>query len=77
MKMPQHTKAVMIRNHHYKYVKRLYEKDEFYDLKSDPQERLNVIEQPEYKVIIDQFKVALSNFMLETCDQVPYQRDER
>ena len=33
---PEHTKAVMCRTKDYKYVRRLYESDELYDLRADP-----------------------------------------
>lgn len=77
MKMPQHTKAVMIRSQHYKYVKRLYELDEFYDLTRDPLELNNRIQEEQYQEIISEMKEELLNFMIKTCDQVPYHRDER
>lgn len=76
-KMPHHTKAVMIRTHSFKYVKRLYEQDEFYDLRKDPKEVENEINNPVYQKDISELKEALCCYMIETCDQVPYQRDER
>jgi arylsulfatase A-like enzyme len=41
-----HSKAVMCRIRHYKYVRRLYEADEFYDLRNDPCETTNLREHP-------------------------------
>lgn len=76
-KMPQHTKAVMIRTHEYKYIQRLYELDEFYDLTKDPKEMNNLIQDGAYQQEIASMKDALCAFLLETCDQVPYHRDER
>lgn len=76
-KMPQHTKAVMIRSHTIKYVKRLYEQDELYDLQLDPKETNNLIHQEAYQKELQEMKEALCSFMIETCDQVPYHRDER
>ena len=40
-----HTKATMCRNKNFKYIKRAYEKDEFYDLKQDPGEIKNLIDK--------------------------------
>ncbi len=39
-------KAIMCRTRDYKYVRRLYEEDEFYDLKKDPCELHNEIHNP-------------------------------
>lgn len=49
MEGPQHTKAAMIRMGDYKYVMRLYEKDEFYNLKEDPKEQNNCIDETRYQ----------------------------
>ena len=46
-----HTKATMCRNKEYKYIKRAYEKDEFYDLKKDPGEMNNLINDLKYDQI--------------------------
>ena len=43
---PEHTKAVMCRTADYKYVRRLYEQDELYDLRADPGELHNRIDDP-------------------------------
>jgi len=74
---PEHTKAVMIRTEDYKYVKRLYEKDEFYDLSNDPQELHNRIDDPAMEKIIFSLKERLLQFYLETGDVVPHQTDKR
>ena len=46
-----HTKAAMIRSKEYKYVLRLYEKDEFYVLSEG--ERVNRIDEEKYQPIIE------------------------
>ncbi len=74
---PEHTKAVMVRTERYKYVKRLYEKDEFYDLKNDPEELYNIIDEPRVKADIIKLKERLLQFYLETGDVVPHQTDQR
>lgn len=74
--MPQHTKAVMIRTSEYKYVKRLYEEDEFYDLTADPNECNNVIQNCKPDVL-EQMKERMMQFLIETSDVVPHVYDKR
>ncbi len=74
--MPQHTKAVMIRDDRYKYVKRLYEMDEFYDLTADPGERNNIIENCD-KEVLRKMQARLLEFYMETSDVVPHTYDKR
>lgn len=74
---PEHSKAVMVRTERYKYVKRLYEKDEFYDLQNDPEELYNIIEEPRMKHEIMALKERLLDFYLETGDVVPHETDQR
>ncbi|MFR1833749.1 MAG: sulfatase-like hydrolase/transferase [Lachnospiraceae bacterium] len=74
---PEHGKAVMVRNERYKYVMRLYEKDEFYDLKEDSMELFNQIENPEYQEEIQKLRLRLLKFYMETGDTVPMERDPR
>lgn len=75
--MPQHTKAIMIRNDKYKYVYRLYEEDEFYDLKKDPKETNNEINNLQYTTIIGNMKNNILAHMVETADVVPFKEDAR
>ena len=72
---PQHTKAVMLRTKEYKYVMRLYESDEFYDLAKG--EEKNEIDNPEYVGIIADLRSKLLQWFLETCDSVPTDKDAR
>ena len=76
-RIPEHTKAVMLRDHDYKYVFRYYESDELYDLKQDPEERQNLAGDPEYAGIIQHMKNILLERMIETCDVVPRTIDKR
>lgn len=73
----EHTKAIMLRNLDYKYVKRLYEDDEFYDLKNDPMELHNLIHESEYRSIIQDFKENLLDKLISTADFVPNRKDAR
>ncbi len=70
-----HTKAVMIRNERYKYVKRLYEKDEFYDLEKG--ESVNLFGSAEYDGQIEKMEKAMLDWFFETSDSVPTDFDER
>lgn len=70
-----HTKAVMIRTRQYKYVYRLEERDEFYDLALG--ERRNLIDEAQYADEVERLKSALLRWMVETCDVVPLREDDR
>lgn len=74
---PEHTKAIMCRTRDYKYVRRLYEKDELYDLKADPHELHNLIDDPELAPVLAALKERLLTFYLETADAVPFATDQR
>ena len=71
----EHTKALMIRTREYKYVLRLYEADEFYDLSNG--EEKNEIDNPEYKMIVEELRSKLFVWLFETSDIVPYDKDKR
>lgn len=73
----EHTKAVMCRTKEYKYVYRMYEQDEFYDLRKDPKEMNNLVFQSEYQPFILQLKERTLRFMVETCDTVPRIENQR
>jgi len=74
---PEHTKAVMLRTKEYKYVRRLYERDELYDLKNDPMEQVNQIDNPKFSDVLAQLKDRLLTFYLETGDVVPHKTNKR
>ena len=74
---PEHTKAAMCRTHEYKYVRRLYESDELYDLRADPDERHNRIDDPSLAGELARLKDRLLTWYQETCDAVPHQPDRR
>jgi arylsulfatase A-like enzyme len=74
---PEHTKAVMCRTRDFKYVRRLYESDEFYDLHHDPMELQNRINDRDYADVIPKLKERLLTFYVETCDVVPHETDKR
>ncbi|MGC6176166.1 sulfatase-like hydrolase/transferase [Lacrimispora sp. 38-1] len=70
-------KSVMCRTKDYKYIRRLYEKDEFYDLRNDPDEIRNQIDCEEYRTLIAEMKERLLEFYQDTCDVVPFEKDAR
>lgn len=74
---PEHTKAVMCRTRNYKYVRRLYETDELYDLHSDPGETVNRIDDPALSDELDKLKDRLLTFYQETADAVPHKTNRR
>lgn len=74
---PEHTKAIMCRTKDYKYIKRLYEQDELYDLKADPNEINNRIHDPKLAEVLAQLKERLLSFYLETSDVVRHKPDPR
>lgn len=74
---PEHTKAVMCRTKEFKYVRRLYESDELYDLRADPGELDNRIDDASLAGVLASLKERLLTFYLETCDVVPHDTDSR
>ena len=72
-----HSKAVMCRTKTHKYIMRLYEQDELYDLVADPLEERNVMGDPIYREILADLKDRTLRWYMETCDVVPRQTDRR
>jgi arylsulfatase A-like enzyme len=68
---PEHTKAVMCRTKDFKYVRRLDESDELYDLRSDPDELHNRIADPALAGELARLKDRLLTFYVGTSDVVP------
>jgi len=74
---PWHTKAAMCRTKTHKYVHRLYEADELYDLEKDPRELRNLVEEPAYAEVLSSLKDRMLTWYMETCDVVPRDTDRR
>lgn len=72
-----HGRAVMCRMGDLKYTMRLYEKDELYDLSKDPDEQINVIDDPSYLSSIPEFQKTILRWYQETVDWVPDRKDKR
>ena len=73
----EHGKAVMCRTKRWKYVKRLYECDELYDLENDPGETTNRIGDPACAGVLAELKERMLRFFLETGDVVPHRLNRR
>jgi len=74
---PFHGKAAMCRTRKYKYVRRLYEQDELYDLEKDPQEICNLIGDSAYGQILAGLRERMADWYMVTCDVVPHETDRR
>ena len=74
---PYHSKAAMCRTKRFKYVRRLYESDELYDLADDPLELDNRIDDPALAGEAAKLKDRLLTWYQETCDAVPRETDRR
>ncbi|MEW6356164.1 MAG: sulfatase-like hydrolase/transferase [Planctomycetota bacterium] len=72
-----HGKAVMIRSRKWKYVRRLYDTDELYDMENDPDETKNLINDPSKKDVINELVAAMCTWFIETGDAVPIRWDLR
>lgn len=75
--IPEHGKAVMCRTQTHKYVYRLYEKHELYDLQADPAELHNRIDDPALAHVAESLRNRTLQFMVETADVVPQTPDRR
>ena len=74
---PAHTKGAMVRMGNLKYVMRLYEGDQLYDLEVDPMELVNLVDDPAYAQSAAQLRDRLLRFYMETADYVPPKFDKR
>jgi arylsulfatase A-like enzyme len=74
---PEHSKAVMCRTRRFKYVRRLYEQDELYDLQADPRELCNRIDDPTLAPVLAEMQQRLLDFFLDTADVVRHEPDSR
>jgi arylsulfatase A-like enzyme len=75
--LPQITKATMCRTTRWKYVRRLLEPDELYDLDHDPAELTNLAQDPAHADVVADMRHRLLDFYLRTGDVVPKDRDKR
>lgn len=74
---PEHTKAAMCRTKDWKYVMRFYESDELYDLRKDPGETRNLVNDRRSQKVLARMKDRLLKWYMETCDVAPHDTDKR
>ena len=67
----------MCRTQTHKYVYRLYERDELYDLSADPGEVHNRIDDAALAEVLHELQQRTLQFMVETTDNVPWATDKR
>ena len=70
-------KSAMIRTPKWKYIHRLRDTDELYDLEADPGEQHNVVDVQGNEQVQQALLERLLNWFLETGDVVPYHKDPR
>jgi arylsulfatase A-like enzyme len=69
-------KSAMVRTYDWKYISRLDDTDELYDMRSDPGEMVNLVDRPEHAAIRAELHDRLLRWFLETGDVVPWEKDE-
>jgi hypothetical protein len=72
-----HGKAVMLRTREWKYVRRLYDTDELYDVRCDPDELKNLVSDPACAGIVREMRDKMLTWFLDTGDAVPFRWDKR
>lgn len=72
-----HGKGVMVRTGTHKFVRRPFEQDELYDLRDDPRELHNRINDPGIDSVRRDLEQRLLTWMITTADVVPTRADRR
>lgn len=72
-----HARATMIRMGNLKYTMRMSGKDELYDLSIDPDETVNLIDQPSYEDDVLKMKLRMLEWYQQTADWIPSRKDIR
>lgn len=70
-------RAVAIRTSEWSFVHRQCESDELYDRARDPSETTNVIDQPEHVAVVAGLRARLLDWLVETTDVIPLDRNPR
>ena len=73
----KHGKATMCRTATHKYIRRLYEEDQLYDLIDDPMELNNLVNDPGSSSLLLDMKERMHDWYMSTCDTVPLEPDSR
>lgn len=72
-----HGKAVMVRTTTRKYVRRMAERDELYDLVADPGEQRNRIDDPALSGDLTALRTRMLDHFVAAADAVPWAADRR
>lgn len=70
-------RVVAARDTKFTFVYRLYEKNELYDRENDIHEAHNLIDNPQYKDVVDKFEKVLLKWMVESSGHAPLVADPR
>lgn len=70
-------KATMCRTRDFKFVRRLLEPDELYDLRNDPAELHNLAADPAYASVVERLALRMLDWYQQTADVVPWDEDDR
>ncbi len=73
----KHGKATMCRTSRYKYIRRLYEDDQLFDIREDPMELNNIVSEPEAATVLMEMREQTLDWYQSTCDTVPTDPDSR
>lgn len=70
-------KAIAVRDRAWTYVWRRYEQAELYHRVTDPQERENLAQRPEYRQALTRLHNAMLTWLVDTADVIPAGEDPR
>jgi arylsulfatase A-like enzyme len=70
-------KVVSLRTDRWTYCHRLYEPSELYDRLNDPDERSNLVDDPEHADVVAQLRSQLLDWLFSTADVIPWEADPR
>lgn len=70
-------KVTTMRTRGWTYVRRQFESDELYDRKNDPQQLVNLADEPEHAGRIGEMREQMLSWLVETADNVPWRADPR
>jgi choline-sulfatase len=70
-------RSIMVRSSAYKLIRRTKDISELYDMKKDPTESVNLIDDPAYSDVQAKLNENLLQWMIATSDVLPYDRDHR
>lgn len=72
-----HSKGIMMRGERYKYISRVSDQDELYDLEADPDETTNLIHDPALAGVVSEMSIHMLKWLQRTSDIIPFDYDAR